>query len=174
MFAKASIPTQSPHQGQKAAPPKKKPASKTIAVNRRAFHDYEIIDTLMAGISLMSSEVKSLRLGRCSLGEGFCRVQQGEIFLYGMTIPKFEQATYNNHAPDRTRKLLLQKAEIRKLSAKMQQDGLTLIPLKLFFNRCWVKVELGLAKGKKLVDKRESLKQKDQARQIARIKKHFQ
>jgi SsrA-binding protein len=155
----------------------KKPENKTprgpIALNRRAFHDYEVLETLTAGIVLTSSEIKSLRLGRCSLQEGFCRIVNGEAYLYGLTIPKFEQATYNNHHPDRTRKLLLTKVEIRRLIGKTQQDGLTLIPLKLYFNRCWIKVELGVCRGKKLVDKRETLKRRDNEREIQRVKKRF-
>lgn len=150
-----------------------KTTDRSIAVNRRAFHEYHVEDTYTAGIVLQGTEVKSLREGKASLTEGFARVNNGEVFLYGVTIQPYKHGTHYNHDPVRTRKLLLKKDEIRKLTGKLQSQGLTLIPLKMYFDRCWVKVELGVCKGKKLHDKREAMKTRDTKRELARVQKSY-
>lgn len=145
---------------------------RTVATNRKAFHDYHVMDTYKAGIVLTGTEIKSIRAGKVSLSEGFARLENGEVFLYGVRIEPYEKGTHYNHAPDRVRKLLLTKLEIRKLIGKTKESGLTLIPLKLYFDRCWVKVDIGLCRGKKLYDKRETLKARENKREIDRTMKH--
>lgn len=149
----------------------KEKQSRLIASNRKAYHDYHVLETFRAGIVLTGTEIKSIRAGKVSLTDGFGRLEQGELFLYGLHINPYDKGTHYNHAPDRTRKLLLTRAEIRKLIGKTKETGLTLIPLKLYFDRCWVKVELGLCKGKKLYDKRETLKSRESKREIERTMK---
>lgn len=149
----------------------KEKQSRLIASNRKAYHDYHVLETFRAGIVLTGTEIKSIRAGKVSLTDGFGRLEQGEVFLYGLHINPYDKGTHYNHAPDRTRKLLLTRAEIRKLIGKTKETGLTLIPLKLYFDRCWVKVELGLCKGKKLYDKRETLKSRESKREIERTMK---
>lgn len=127
-----------------------------IANNRRARHDYHIEETMEAGIVLQGTEVKSLRLGRVNLRDSFARVEKGEVFLYDMHISPYEQGNRFNHDPLRVRKLLLHKREIKRLIGKTREEGYTLIPTRLYFSRGKAKVELALAKGKKLYDKRES------------------
>jgi SsrA-binding protein len=144
---------------------------RTVATNRKAFHDYQVMDTYKAGIVLTGTEIKSIRAGKVSLSEGFARLENGEMFLYGVRIEPYEKGTHYNHAPDRVRKLLLTKVEIRKLIGKTKESGLTLIPLKLYFDRCWVKVDIGLCRGKKLYDKRETLKARENKREIDRTMK---
>ncbi len=152
---------------------KRKPGASTIASNRKAFHNYSVEDRIVAGLVLTGSEVKSLRLKETSLSEAFVRISdKGEAFIYGLYIKPYAQAGYAQHDPTRVRKLLLNKSEIEKLQAKVQQKGLTLIPLKLFFKKAWVKVDLGLCKGKNVQDKRESSAKKDQARQTQRMVKN--
>lgn len=129
---------------------------KVIATNRRARHDYFIDETIEAGIVLRGTEVKSLRLGRVNVRDSFARVENGEIFLYDMHISPYEQGNRYNHDPQRVRKLLLHKREIRRLIGKTKEDGYTLIPTRLYFSRGKCKVELALAKGKRLYDKREA------------------
>ena len=147
--------------------------SKTIASNRKAYHEYHVLETLTAGIVLTGTEIKSLRAGKVSLVDAHARIEKGEVILYSLNISPYESGTHYNHAPTRPRKLLLQKREIRKLSEKTQEKGLTLVPLKLFFSRCWVKVELGVCRGKKLHDKRDALKNKQVGRDIHRAMKQF-
>jgi SsrA-binding protein len=149
------------------------PMSKTIISNRKAFHEYHVLERFDAGISLTGTEIKSLRAGKVSIVESHARVEKGEVFLYGLSIAPYESGTYNNHAMTRTRKLLLHKQEILKLSSQIQEKGLTLVPLKIYFSRCWVKVELGLCRGKKLHDKRDDLKAKESQRTIQRTMKSF-
>ncbi len=139
--------------------------------NRRASFDYEIIETFEAGISLKGTEVKSLRQGGSSIAEAFARIKAGEIWLEGMNIPVYVQASYNNHEPLRSRKLLLSKREINEISKGLERKGLTLIPIKLYFNKGWVKLSIGLAKGKKLYDKRHDQAKKDAQRDMQRAMK---
>jgi SsrA-binding protein len=141
---------------------------KLIASNRKARHDYSILDVFEAGISLTGTEVKSLRAGRASLVDAFAQEKDGEIFLYGMHVPEYAQGTWTNHEPRRTRKLLLTRHEIARLIGKLKESGLTLVPLSLYFSDGWAKVELGLARGKKSYDKRQDLAKRDADREIAR------
>src|SRR5262245_56155795 len=142
---------------------------KVIASNRKARHDYAIVDVFEAGIQLMGTEVKSLRAGRASLVDSFAQEKDGEIFLYGLHIPEYAMGTWTNHEPRRTRKLLLRRDEIRRLLVKLRESGLTLIPLSMYFSDGWAKVEIGLARGKKAYDKRQTLAQRDADREIARV-----
>jgi SsrA-binding protein len=128
---------------------------KIIAQNRKARHDYAIVDTFEAGVVLTGTEVKSLRLGRASLVDGFATIDDGEIFLRNVHIPEYTEASWTNHEPRRTRKLLLHKGEILRLIGKTKESGLTLVPLALYFSDGKVKVELALAKGKKSYDNRQ-------------------
>lgn len=138
---------------------------KLIANNKKAFHDYFIEDTYEAGISLHGTEVKSLRMGKCSIKESFVRVDRGEVFIYGMHISPYEKGNIFNKDPLRVKKLLLHSFEINKLTGKMKEKGFTLVPLKVYFKGSLVKVEIGLARGKKLYDKRQDIAKKDQRRE---------
>lgn len=137
---------------------------KQIADNRKARHDFHIEETFEAGIALQGTEVKSLRLGRVNLRDSFARVEKGEVFLHGLHISPYEQGNRFNHDPLRVRKLLLHKREIRRLIGKTREEGYTLVPLKLYFKNGKCKVELALAKGKKLYDKRDSIAKRDAER----------
>ena len=137
---------------------------KLIANNKKAFHDYFIEDTYEAGISLAGTEVKSLRMGKCSIKESFIRVERGEVYIYGMHISPYEKGNIFNKDPLRVRKLLLHRYEINKIEGKLQEKGLTLVPLKVYFKGSLVKVEIGVARGKKLYDKRQDIAKKDQRR----------
>lgn len=141
---------------------------KVIVSNRKARHDYTILDTYEAGIALMGTEVKSLRLGRASLTDAFATVDDGEVWLRNLHIPEYVQGTWTNHTPRRTRKLLLHKGEILRLIGKTKEGGLSLVPLSMYFKDGKVKVELALAKGKKSYDKRQDLAKRDAQREIAR------
>ncbi|MEJ2288683.1 MAG: SsrA-binding protein SmpB [Deinococcales bacterium] len=136
--------------------------------NRRATHDYEILERFEAGMELTGSEVKALRQGGGSIAEAFARVRGGEVFLEGMTIPVYTEASYNNHDPLRARKLLLNKREIAEIARGLERKGLTLVPLRLYFKDGWAKLEIGLARGKRLHDKRRSEAKKDAQREIER------
>jgi SsrA-binding protein len=142
--------------------------NKIIASNRRARHDYAIEDTIEAGIALTGTEVKSLRAGRASLADGFAQVSDGEVWLHNVHIPEYTQGTWTNHLPRRTRKLLLHRGEIDRLVHKASEQGLTLIPLSLYFKDGKVKVELALARGKRTYDKRQDLAKRDAAREVER------
>jgi SsrA-binding protein len=143
------------------------PVQRLVAENRKARHRFEILDTLECGIALTGSEVKSLRSGKLSLDEAYARVKEGEVWLVGADIAEYPQATYWNHPPKRPRKLLLHRDEIRKFAAKAHEKGLTLVPLKVYFNaRGIAKVELGLCRGKQLHDKRQALKKAETQREI--------
>jgi SsrA-binding protein len=142
---------------------------KVIASNRKARHDYAILDTYEAGIALTGTEVKSLRAGRASLVDAFAQEKAGEIHLYGMHIPEYAQGTWTNHEPRRTRKLLLKRPEIDRLIGKTRESGLTLVPLSIYFADGWAKVELGLARGKRSYDKRQDLAKRDADREISRV-----
>lgn len=138
---------------------------KLIANNKKARYDYFIEDTYEAGISLCGTEVKSLRMGKCSIKESFVRVENGEVFIYGMHISPYEKGNIFNKDPLRVRRLLLHKYEIHKLTGKLKEKGLTLVPLQVYFKGSLVKVEIGLARGKKLYDKRQDIAKKDQRRE---------
>lgn len=142
-----------------------KQAIKLIANNKKAFFDYFIEDKYEAGIELFGTEVKSLRMGKCSVKESFIRIERGEVYIYGMHISPYEKGNIFNKDPLRVRRLLLHKREIMKLTAEQAQKGYTLVPLSVYFKGRLVKVEVGLAKGKKLYDKRETLAKKDQRRE---------
>lgn len=144
---------------------------KNITVNRKAKHEYSILQTFEAGIVLQGTEVKSLRQGKANLVDSYASLRNGEIWLIGVHISEYIQGNINNHIPVRDRKLLLNKSEIRRLTGKVKEKGLTLIPLRLYFKNGKVKVELALAKGKKVYDKRESIAKRDlQREQERRIK----
>ena len=149
---------------------KKDDGSKIIADNRKARFAYAIGDTLEAGIALVGSEVKSLRQGKSTISESYAHAKDGELWLVNAYIPEYTQASRFNHEPKRTRKLLVHKREAAKLAAAIQREGMTLVPLKMYFNaKGRAKVELGIAKGKKLHDKRETAKTRDWARDKARL-----
>ncbi len=138
---------------------------KLIANNKKAYHDYFIEDTYEAGIELAGTEVKSLRMGKCSIKESFIRTDNGEVIIYGMHISPYEKGNIFNKDPLRPRKLLLHRSEINRLSGRISEKGYTIMPLKVYFKGSLVKVEIGLAKGKKLYDKRASIAKKDQLRE---------
>lgn len=141
---------------------------RTVALNRRARHDYHLEELFEAGIQLLGSEVKSLRAGRASLQEAYAKVRGGEVWLVNMHIAPYEQAGPFNHDPLRPRKLLLHKAQIRRLVGKVRERGYTLVPVRVYFRRGLAKVELALARGKKQYDKRADIKEREAQRQIAR------
>ncbi|GHJ45737.1 SsrA-binding protein [Catellatospora sp. TT07R-123] len=141
---------------------------KVIASNRKAYHDYTILETVEAGIQLMGTEVKSLRLGRASLVDAFGQERDNELYLHQLHIPEYVMGTWTNHAPRRTRKLLLNHKEIVRLITKTREGGLTLVPLSMYFKDGWAKVELGLARGKKEYDKRQDIAKRDANREISR------
>ena len=147
---------------------KAKAQGKMIANNKKAYHDYFILDTYEAGIALAGTEVKSLRMGKCSIKESFIRIEDGEVFIYGMHISPYEKGNIFNKDPLRVRKLLLHKAEINKMLGKTKEKGMSIVPLKVYFKGSLVKVEIGLAKGKKLYDKRQDIAKKDQKREAER------
>ena len=142
-----------------------KEAKKLIANNKKAFHDYFIEDKYEAGLSLAGTEVKSLRMGRCSLKEAFIRIEKGEMFVYGMHISPYEKGNIFNKDPLRVKKLLLHKQQIRKLIGNSAEKGYTIVPLQVYFRDGRAKIEIGLAKGKKLYDKRQDIAKKDQKRE---------
>jgi SsrA-binding protein len=141
---------------------------KVIASNRKARHDYAVVDTYEAGIVLMGTEVKSLRAGRASLVDAFATVDEGEVWLRNVHIPEYVQGTWTNHEPRRMRKLLLHKGEILRLIGKTRESGLALVPLALYFKDGKVKVELALARGKKSYDKRQDLAKRDAEREMSK------
>jgi SsrA-binding protein len=145
---------------------------KVVTTNRKAFHDYSIFEKYVAGIVLTGTEIKSIRKNAINLKDSFCKIEDGEIFLYNCHISPYEQGNRFNHKADRVRKLLLTKKEILKMHSKIKKDGYTIVPLEVFLQRGFAKVEIGLAKGKKLYDKRETLAKKDQQREIDRKMKY--
>ena len=153
----------------------KKSKDKSISIsNRKARFEYELLEVFTAGIQLLGTEIKSLRTGNANLAEAYCYVQQSEVWITGMYIAEYQYGSYMNHEPKRLRKLLLNKKEINKISSALQNVGITLVPLKLYISdKGWAKIEIALAKGKKLHDKREDLKQKDDKRQMDRALKKF-
>jgi SsrA-binding protein len=139
-----------------------------VASNRKARHDYAILDTFEAGLALTGTEVKSLRAGRGSLVDAFAQESGGELWLHGMHIPEYTQGTWTNHPPRRVRKLLMHRREVDRLIGKLRESGLTLVPLQVYFANGWAKVELALARGKKAYDKRQDLARRDADREIQR------
>ena len=145
-----------------------KEAKKLIANNKKVYHDYFLEETFEAGIALAGTEVKSMRMGKCRIKESFIHIENGEVILYGMHISPYEKGNIFNKDPLRTRKLLMHKREIMKLLGQIKQDGLTLIPISVYFKGSRVKVQVGLCKGKKLHDKRDAIAQRDAKRTIDR------
>ena len=141
---------------------------KLIANNKKAYHDYFIEETFEAGISLVGTEVKSLRQGKCSIKESYVRTEGNEIFIFGMNISPYEKGNIFNKDPLRVRKLLMHRYEIRRLNGKLREKGLTMVPLRVYFKNSLVKVEIGLARGKKLYDKRQDIAKKDTRREAER------
>jgi SsrA-binding protein len=147
----------------------KETGSKVIARNRKARHEYTLFDTYEAGIVLTGTEVKSLREGRASLVDGFASIRDGEVWLEGVHIPEYTEASWTNHTPRRSRKLLMHRQEIARLIGKTSEVGMTLIPLSLYFKDGRAKVEIALAKGKRAYDKRQALAEKDAKREVERV-----
>lgn len=147
---------------------------KLIANNKKAYHDYFIEDTIETGISLVGTEVKSLRMGQCSIKEAFIKIEKGELIIYGMHISPYEKGNIFNRDPLRVRKLLAHKHEIRKMDGKITRDGYTIVPLRVYLKGSLIKVEIGVARGKKLYDKRQDIAKKDQKREVERNFKNSQ
>jgi SsrA-binding protein len=145
------------------------PNEKIVTVNRKARHDYEILETYEAGLVLTGTEVKSLRAGRANLKDSYARVEKGEAWLYNMHISPYTHGNIYNHDPTRPRKLLLHRSEIRRLTGKVEERGLTLVPLRIYFKNGYAKVELALARGKKLYDKRRDIAKRDAERELRRV-----
>ena len=145
-----------------------KESIKLIANNKKAYHDYFIDETYEAGVALHGTEVKSVRMGKCSVKESFIRIENGEVIAYGLHISPYEKGNIFNKDPLRVRKLLLHRYEINKIEAKLKEKGLTLVPLKVYFKDSLVKIEIGMARGKKLYDKRQDIAKKDQRREAER------
>ena len=147
---------------------KSKESQKLIANNKKAYHDYFIDETYEAGIELHGTEVKSMRMGKCSIKESFIRIENGEIYVYGMHVSPYEKGNIFNKDPLRVKKLLMHKYEINKLAGKVAEKGYTLVPLQVYFKNGRVKTQIGLARGKKLYDKRQDIARKDQRRETER------
>ena len=141
---------------------------KVVATNRKARHDFIIEDTFEAGLVLTGSEIKSVRAGQVNLRDSYATIRDGELWLINVHISMYKQASSQNHEPRRDRKLLVHRREINRLAGKLQEKGLTLVPLRLYLKDSWAKIELGLGRGKKLYDKRQSLRERDDRRQIER------
>lgn len=146
-----------------------RPVRKIIAQNKKARHDFLVLDTYECGVVLMGTEVKSLRLGRASLADAFATIDDGEVYLHNVHIPEYAFGSWTNHTPRRVRKLLLHKGEILRLIGKTKESGLTLVPLSLYFVEGKVKVEIALARGKKTYDKRQDMAKRDADREISRV-----
>lgn len=145
---------------------------KVVSTNRKAFHDYLIFDRFDAGIVLTGTEIKSIRKGMFNLKDSFAKIEDGEVYLYNMHVSPYEHGNRFNHEPERVRKLLLKKQEIMKMIGKIKKEKYTIVPLELYLSHGFAKMEIGLAKGKKLYDKRESITKRTQERDIARSVKH--
>ena len=153
----------------KAAAPAEKPRAPEPTIdNRRARFEFEFLERVEAGIALTGTEIKSIRSGQISLNEAYARVRDGELWLLGMHVPAYKEGSFSNHEPRRPRKLLLHKAELRRLAARVAEQGLTLVPTRLYFKRGMVKIDLALARGKKLWDKRRDIKERESKRELAR------
>jgi len=146
---------------------------KIITTNKKAFHDYQILEKIEAGLVLTGTEVKSLRAGRCNLKDSYARIRNGEAWLVGLHISPYQNAGYASHDPERDRKLLLHKAEIKRIHRKVQEKGFTLVPLRLYFKKGLAKVEIGLATGKREYDKRQEIARREQQREMKRMEKKF-
>ncbi len=146
----------------------KETGRKVVAQNRKARHDYSIVDTYEAGLVLTGTEVKSLRMGRATLADAFVQIESGEAWAHGLHIPEYTQGTWTNHTPLRKRKLLLHRDEIEKLAQKTKEGGLTIVPLALYFKDGKAKIEIALAKGRRAYDHRQQLAERDASREIAR------
>jgi len=144
---------------------------KVVATNRKAYHDYEILEKLEAGLSLSGSEIKSVRESKVSLSEAYVKSENGELWLTGAHIARYDPSSYMGHDPTRRRRLLLHRKEINRLMSKLQEKGLTLVPLKMYINERVAKLEIGLGRGKKLYDKRETIARRDTEREIERTLK---
>jgi SsrA-binding protein len=155
----------------RGAPATARPQDKVFATNRKAYHDYHVLESLEAGLALTGTEIKSVRAGRVNLREGYARVQDGEIWLYNTHISPYEQGNRYNHEPTRPRKLLLHKGEIGRLTGKSQEQGLTLVPLRMYERRGHAKVELAVVRGKRQYDKREAIARRDAQREVDRAVK---
>ena len=151
-----------------AAKKKRAPASGDVATNRRARHKFEFVETMEAGIELQGSEVKSLREGKAQLADSYAVVEKGEVWLRNLHIPPYAPASRENHEPERTRKLLLHRAQIERLIGRTQQKGLTLVPTRIYFKGPWAKVELALARGKEGRDRRREIAERDTRREVER------
>jgi SsrA-binding protein len=151
---------------------KRESGEKLVASNKKAFHDYFILEKLEAGVSLLGTEVKSIREGRINLKDSYAIIKGGEAFLFNCHISPYTHGNRQNHEPTRTRKLLLQRKEIRKLIGKTQEKGLTLVPIRVYLKRGLIKIELGVARGKKLYDKRETERRKESDREARAAIKH--
>lgn len=149
----------------------KEKSVKLIAQNKKAYHDYFIEEVYQAGIALAGTEVKSLRAGKCSLKESYIKIENDEAFIYNMHISPYEQGNIFNKDPLRVRRLLLHKREIRKIAGQAATAGFTIVPLKIYFDRSLVKIDIGIAKGKKLYDKRQSIAKNDQRREAEKVSK---
>ena len=145
---------------------------KQVAANRKAFHDYEILEKLEAGIALTGTEIKSIRAGGAHIREAYARPQDGELWLFGAHIAPYQAGSYQNHEPTRPRRLLLHRRQIREWAASMAEKGLTIVPLSLYLKNGMAKVELGLAKGRRQYDKRQAIAKRDAEREMARALKH--
>ena len=146
---------------------------KIVCQNRKAFHDFDIVETIEAGIALTGTEVKALREGRANLKDSYAKVKRGEMFLYGMHISPYSHGGFSNHDPERPRKLLLHKREILKFGGKTQEKGFSIVPTKVYFRKGKAKVELALVRGRKLHDKREAIKRREEAREMDRLRKKY-
>jgi SsrA-binding protein len=147
--------------------------SKAIATNRKVRYEYEIIGNMEAGLVLVGSEVKALREGRVNISDAYARVKKGELWIIGMHISPYKQAAFENHEPLRERKALLRKQEIKKLFRRIEEKGVTLIPLRVYFKNKWAKVDLGIARGKRKYDKKETIAQRDAQRDLEREQKKY-
>jgi SsrA-binding protein len=150
------------------SPKSSEPNTKTVATNRRAHHDFEILETFEAGLVLEGSEVKSMRDGKANLKDAFAQVKGGEVWLVGMYVAPYSFSRGGGHDPERTRKLLMQRREIDRMAGKLAEQGLTLVPLRLYFREGKAKLEIGLARGRRTVDKRQAIKEREQRREMER------
>jgi len=168
--AKKRAPTPTNGTAKSASAPAERPV-KHFASNRKAFHEYEVLESIEAGIALTGTEIKSIRAGKVNLRESYARVQNGEVLLYNMHVSPYDQGNIWNHDPMRTRKLLLHRGEIGRLAEKSQAQGLTLVPLRMYARKGHAKIELAVARGKKQYDKRASIADRDSKRELDRVVK---
>jgi SsrA-binding protein len=146
---------------------------KHVSSNKKAFFDYQILEKVETGIALTGTEVKAIREGRVNLKDSYARIKNSEMWLIGLHIGMYKNAGYASHEPERERKLLLHRAELKRIHRKVQEKGITLIPLRIYFKKGWAKVEIGLATGKKQYDKRQDIARREQERQLKRLEKKF-